>query len=235
MSFFGRNLRYIRSKKNQSPAAFAQEIGVWEDTLRRYENDKAEPDFNTLIEISENLRLPVDHLLKRDMGLYEQRIANKNIRMILLDVDGTMTDGGMYYSQKGDEIKRFDVRDGIAIHRLITRYGMEFGFISAGSAADIIQTRAKALGVKRVYAGTEPKVDIAAKWVADTGIKFDQIAFIGDDLNDLPLLKKVGLSACPADASRHIQSSVDIVLTKEGGAGCVREFLEDVLNFDIRK
>ncbi|MDX2247832.1 MAG: helix-turn-helix domain-containing protein [Bacteroidia bacterium] len=235
MSFFGRNLRHIRTRKNQTAASFAQEIGVWEDTLRKYELGKAEPDFDTLAEISEKLNLSIDHLLKRDIGMYEQRIAGKKIRLVLLDVDGTLTDGGMYYNQTGDQLKKFDVKDGLAIHRAITRHGMKFGFISSGSADKVIRARAEALGVQFVHAGKEPKIEVAARWISETGIGFEHIAYLGDDLNDLGLLKKVSLSACPADAARQIKSVVDIVLTRKGGEGCVREFLEDVLEFDITK
>ncbi|MEZ4827427.1 MAG: HAD hydrolase family protein [Bacteroidia bacterium] len=235
MSFFGKNLRHIRTRKNQTVANFAQELGIWEDTLRKYEADKAEPGLDTLIEISDKLNLPVDHLLRRDLGKYEQVVAGKKIRMVLLDVDGTMTDGGMYYNQTGDQIKRFDVKDGLAVHRAITRYGMLFGFISSGSADKVIQARAAALGVQYVHSGKEPKIEIAARWISETGIGFEHIAYIGDDFNDLPLMKKVSLSACPADAARQIKSAADIVLTRKGGEGCIREFLEDVMELDFSK
>ncbi|MEZ4774301.1 MAG: HAD hydrolase family protein [Bacteroidia bacterium] len=233
MSFFGKNLRHIRARKNQTTASFAQEMGIWEDTLRKYELGKAEPDFDTLIEISDKLNLPVDHLLKRDIGMFEQTIAGKKIRFILLDVDGTMTDGGMYYNQTGDQIKRFNVKDGLAIHRAITRHGMNFGFISSGSADKVIQARAEAIGVQFVHAGREPKTEVAARWISQTGIGFENMAYLGDDLNDLSLMKKVSLSACPADSARQIKSIADVVLTRKGGEGCVREFIEDVLAFDI--
>jgi 3-deoxy-D-manno-octulosonate 8-phosphate phosphatase (KDO 8-P phosphatase) len=233
VSFFGRNLRYLRNQTKLDLAGFARVIDVWEDTLRRYENDKAEPDFDSLVEISEKLNLPIDHLLKRDLALQKERIAAKRIRLILLDVDGTLTDGGMYYSESGDQIRRFNVKDGLVIHRMITRKGMEFGLISSGSTIGIIKARAEALGIQRVHAGTQPKLDIVAGWMAEMGIGFENIAYMGDDLNDLPLIKKVGISACPADAAFQVKAASTIVLTQKGGEGCVREFLENVLGFDI--
>ena len=235
MSFFGRNLRHIRNQNKLDLAGFARVIDVWEDTLRRYENGKAEPDFDTLVQISEKLNLPIDHLLKRDLGLQQDRISNRKIRLILFDMDGTLTDGGMYYTESGDQFRRFNVKDGLAIHRTITRHGMEIGLISSGSTIGIMKARAKALGIKKVHAGTEPKVETVAKWMAQMGIGFENIAYVGDDLNDLPLIKKVGISACPADAAFQIKSASTIILNRKGGEGCIREFLEDILGYDIVK
>ncbi|MCB0835834.1 MAG: helix-turn-helix domain-containing protein [Bacteroidetes bacterium] len=233
MSFFGNNLRYIRNQKKLDLAGFARLIDVWEDTLRRYENGKAEPDFDTLVQISDKLNLPIDHLLRKDLALQQERLSARKIRLVLLDMDGTLTDGGMFYSESGDQFRRFNVKDGLIIHRMITRKGMQFGLISSGSTIEILKSRAKALGIQRVHSGTQPKLEIVGEWMAQMGLGFENIAYVGDDLNDLPLIKKVGISACPADAAFQVKNASMVVLTRKGGEGCIREFLEDVLGFDV--
>ncbi len=233
MSLFAKNLRFIRQQKQLSEADFAIMLNVWEDTLKRFEREKAEPDLDTLIGISESLNLPVDHLLKRDLDLQQQRVASRRIKLILLDVDGTLTDGRMYYSESGDQFKAFNTKDGMMIHRLISRQGMPFGLISSGATESLMRKRAETLGIQHVYAGRRPKVQVVAEWLEALRLKHEQVAFVGDDFNDLPLLRKVGVSACPADAIPAVKTAVDVVLTRRGGEGCIREFLEDYLGYDI--
>ncbi len=233
MSFFAKNLRFIRQQKQLSEADFALMLDIWEDTLKKYEREKAEPNLDTLLNISQALNLPVDHLLGRDLALQQQKVASRRIKLILLDVDGTLTDGRMYYSESGDQFKSFHVKDGMIIYRLISRQGVQFGLISSGSTEAILRKRAKTLGIQHVYTGTRPKMQVVKEWMQEFKLKFEQIAFVGDDLNDLPLLKKVGVSACPADAVAPVKAAVDVVLSKAGGQGCLREFLEDYLGYDI--
>lgn len=227
------NLAFLRKQKKLSLADFALLIGVWEDTLRRYEKGKAEPDLETLLSISDHLNIPVEHLLRRNMDLQHQRMNAKSLKLVLLDIDGTMTDGGMYYTESGDQFKRFNVHDGMMIHRMITRHGMKFGFISSGSAEGIIRRRAETLGVQFVHAGREPKTDIIDTWLKQLNLTYESIAYVGDDLNDLAVLKKAGISACPADAVMPVKMAVDVVLSRKGGQGCVRELLEEVLGYDV--
>lgn len=233
MSHFAKNLRFIRQKKQLSEADFALLLGIWEDTLKRYERAKAEPDLDTLVGMATALNLPIDHLLTRDLDLQSQRIASRRIKLVLLDVDGTLTDGRMYYSESGDQMKSFNVKDGMMIYRLISRQGMEFGLVSSGYLEKLMNNRAKTLGIQRVYGGTRPKVQVVNEWLEELNIRYDQVAYVGDDLNDLMLLKKVGVSACPADAVPQVKAHVDVVLSRPGGMGCVREFLEDHLGFSI--
>jgi YrbI family 3-deoxy-D-manno-octulosonate 8-phosphate phosphatase len=147
------------------------------------------------------------------------------IKLLVLDVDGVMTDGGMYYSEKGDQIKKFNTKDGMAIQHL-TKNGYQVAIISSGYTTEMIQKRAELLGVQRVYVGRDPKLTVLNQFCEELGIELNQVAIIGDDVNDLPVIKKVGFSAAPSDAMNVVKSNVDIILTKKGGDGCVREFID---------
>jgi len=149
----------------------------------------------------------------------------KDIKLLITDVDGVMTDGGMYFTSNGDEMKRFNAKDGVAIN-MCREHGIESGIISHGHHAGIVEARATVLGIQRVYVGKEPKVDVLSKWVKEMGLNMTQVAYIGDDLNDIPVMEMVGISACPADASGAVKKISDVVLKTNGGHGCIREFVE---------
>ena len=146
-------------------------------------------------------------------------------KFLALDIDGVLTDGGMYYTEGGDEFKKFNVRDGLAI-KTLTDMGKYVGFVSSGINSNIIENRAQTLGVQKVCIGTWKKAEILEQWCKELNIGIENIAYIGDDVNDLPAIQKVGLSACPADAEPLVKKAVNIVLSKKGGEGCVREFVE---------
>lgn len=152
------------------------------------------------------------------------------IKFLALDVDGVMTDGGMYYSESGEEIKRFDTKDGRGIIEL-QKSGVQVGLISSGFKTEIIDGRAKTLGIKKVYVGLDAKLDILNLWCEELDIKLSQVAYIGDDVNDREIIKAVGFAGCPADAMNTIKSIVDVVLTRNGGQGCIREFIEEHLGY----
>lgn len=152
------------------------------------------------------------------------------IKFLALDVDGVMTDGGMYYSESGEEIKRFDTKDGRGIIEL-QKSGVQVGLISSGFKMQIIDGRAKTLGIKKVYVGMEAKLDILKQWCEELGLSLEQVAYIGDDVNDRDIINAVGLSGCPADAMNTIKDIVDVVLTRNGGQGCIREFIEEQLGY----
>ncbi|MEM7659178.1 MAG: helix-turn-helix domain-containing protein [Bacteroidota bacterium] len=235
MSFFAKNIRFLREQRELTQAEFALLVDLWEDTIDRYEKSKLEPDLETLVRISDSLNVPLDHLLKRNLELQDARIQARNIRLILLDVDGTLTDGGMYYSESGDQMKRFYTKDGLIIHRLISRKNLQFGFISSGSTEYLMKKRAETLGVQHLYAGTQPKVKIVDQWLAKLNLRYEHLAYVGDDLNDLPLIKQAGIAACPADAVPAVKRAAHIVLHRKGGHGCVREFLEEILGYDVEE
>ena len=156
-------------------------------------------------------------------------ILNKKIKLLTLDIDGVLTDGGIYLTEKGDVSKKFNVKDGVGIRNTLNA-GIEVGFITAGvKGKKLVEERAKMLGVKFVYSGKDEKLDILKKWCAKLKIKLNEVAHIADDTNDLNILAAVGVSACPADAVTEVKKAVQIILNKKGGEGCVREFTDKYL------
>lgn len=151
-----------------------------------------------------------------------------NIKLLVLDVDGVMTDGGMYYTETGDQFKKFNSKDGLAI-QAAEAAGIETAFLSSGSTQQIIPARAKTLGVKRLHVGREPKLDILTGWLREMGLGWHQVAYIGDDVNDLAVIERCGLTACPANAVDRVKRTTDIVLSQVGGDACVREFVDNHL------
>ncbi|WP_073124525.1 KdsC family phosphatase [Reichenbachiella agariperforans] len=152
-------------------------------------------------------------------------IDTSKIKMLVLDVDGTLTDGSINVMDDGSQFKKFNAKDGLGIKMLI-RQGIEVAIISHSSTAAAIEARAQMLGIQYVYAGQEEKDIILSQWLTQLGLTYDQVAFIGDDLNDIPAMEKVGISACPADSSDEVLSFVDVILKSNGGDGCVREFID---------
>jgi 3-deoxy-D-manno-octulosonate 8-phosphate phosphatase (KDO 8-P phosphatase) len=148
------------------------------------------------------------------------------IKFLVLDVDGVLTDGGIYLTERGDVFKKFNVKDGVAIQQLV-KSGIDVGFISsAKKSKKLLKTRAKMLGVKFVYSGDKEKLSVLSKWCAKLKIDFKEVSYIGDDINDLKVISTVGFSACPADAVTQIKKAVNVVLRKKGGEACVREFID---------
>jgi YrbI family 3-deoxy-D-manno-octulosonate 8-phosphate phosphatase len=149
-----------------------------------------------------------------------------SIKLLILDIDGVMTDGGMYYTESGDEFKRFNSKDGLGIQRLIAKHGVNVGIISNGHNVNLINRRAALLGISHVYVGKGNKLEKLIAWCANLNISLSDVAFIGDDINDLECMQVVGTTACPADAMPKIKSIAHTILTRKGGDACVREFIE---------
>lgn len=147
------------------------------------------------------------------------------IRLVLLDVDGVLTDGRLWYGPQGEALKAFDVRDGHGI--VLVRDHVDFGVIS-GRPGGTTQQRLEELRFKHLVFGERDKLAGFAK-LAHLGIPDDAIAYMGDDVNDLPLLAKVGLSACPADAHPDVLGKVHLVCRRNGGRGAVRELCDVLL------
>jgi len=145
------------------------------------------------------------------------------IKMLILDVDGTLTDNGIYVDENGIESKRFNAKDGVGILELIKKNIM-VGIISHSERGDGIKSRASYLGIKHCYVGNEAKDEILLSWIKDENITLDEVAFIGDDINDISIIDIVGFSACPSDSSLPVKNKVSIILNTKGGYGCVREF-----------
>ena len=149
----------------------------------------------------------------------------KNIKMIILDVDGTMTDGGIYVMEDGKQFKKFHAKDGMGI-RLAMKAGVEVGIISHSLVAEMVSSRANSLNMKYFYVGQRPKLEVLDEWMGNLNLQMDQIAFMGDDVNDLEIMNAVGLAVCPADAVDQIKAISDIVLDRKGGDAAVREFVD---------
>lgn len=136
-----------------------------------------------------------------------------------------MTDGGVYIMEDGMQFKKFNARDGLGI-KLAIKNGTEVGIISHSTVSEMVTARANALNMKYYYVGQRPKEDVLDEWIKDLHLSYEEIAFIGDDLNDYGIMQKVGFTACPADAVRQIRETVDVVLEAKGGEGAVREFID---------
>ncbi|MFA6838406.1 MAG: HAD family hydrolase [Dysgonamonadaceae bacterium] len=153
------------------------------------------------------------------------------IRLFLTDVDGVLTDGGMYYSENGDEMKKFNTRDGMGI-RLLREAGIKTGIITSENT-QIVERRAEKLKVDYVYQGRRDggKLQSAKEICEKEGISLKEVAYIGDDVNCLELLQNVGLAACPSDAMTKIKAIPGIyILSKKGGEGAMREFADIILS-----
>lgn len=153
----------------------------------------------------------------------------QKLKMLILDVDGVLTDGGMYVSEKGDQMKRYHTQDGLALLELSKSKKVTLGIISSGFTEHMVQDRAALLGIEHVYVGREPKLDILNNWCTELGYSLEEVAIIGDDLNDLPVMQAVGLAVCPASAVSKVKSAADIILSRKGGDACVREFIDNYL------
>ncbi len=146
------------------------------------------------------------------------------IKLLATDVDGVMTDGSMYYSEKGDELKKFNTRDGMAM-QLLREKGIKIAIVTKENTK-LVERRAKKLNVDDLFQGVENKLLALEKLKKKYGLDYSEIAYIGDDVNDIPVLKKVGLSICPSDAITDVKRVSDYIAEKKGGGGVVREFYE---------
>lgn len=144
------------------------------------------------------------------------------IKFIILDADGTLTDGGIYLSSTGEEYKKFNAKDGLAMSRL-NRNGIRVALLSHSKNTNIIQRRAEMLGLETWYAGQEKKSIIIEKWMQEFDINAEEILFLGDDLNDLDAFHLVGVGVCPADADPAIKKHATLILESQGGNACFRE------------
>lgn len=150
-----------------------------------------------------------------------------HIKLIVLDVDGTLTDGRIIMGSDGTEYKSFNVKDGMGIS-LALKAGIEVGIIT-GRKSNIVSLRAAELGIPYVFQGVHNKLQKLEEFIDGKNIGLQNIAFIGDDINDLQVMKSVGYSACPADAVEEIRHHSDFVSKYDGGQGAVREIIEEIL------
>lgn len=151
----------------------------------------------------------------------------KHIKMLLLDVDGVLTDGSIIYDDRGAEIKEFNVKDGLGI-RMLMSAGIHVGIVT-GRGCPALEHRCRNLGIDLVLDGVKDKAAVLDGIIQDSGIAADEIAFMGDDLPDLPLMRRVGLSIAVSDAHPQVARQVDMLTVAAGGKGAVREACDAIL------
>ncbi len=151
-----------------------------------------------------------------------------SIKLFVMDVDGTMTDGHIYIGATGEMMKAFDVKDGYAIYHMLPAHDI-IPVIVTGRSSDIVDARAKELKITELHQGVSDKLAVLASLAAAYNITPDQIAYIGDDLNDLDAMSYCGFTACPADAVDAVRKAAKYVCKANGGRGAVREFVEYLL------
>lgn len=215
MSLYAANLSYLLRKNGLDAGRLSSELGL---------KDLSRPLPDDIPNIAARFSLTTDLLLKTDLELRgEQR--SKEIKLVVFDIDGVLTDAGMYYTESGDELKKFNAKDGLAIRRVKQR-GIHTGIISHGFNTNLITRRAERLHISHVEISQVPKLETLKRWCGELGITPANVCFIGDDLNDEDIIRAVGFSACPADAVDDVKEMVHIVLSKKGGEGCVRELID---------
>lgn len=153
----------------------------------------------------------------------------KKIRLLFTDCDGVLTDTGVYYSDRGEELKRFSLRDGMGVERLRDLVHVETGIIS-GEDIHLLRRRAEKLNISEVHLGIKNKIKCIRGIATKYNISVKEIAYIGDDINDVEVMETVGISACPADATEFAVNAADIVCSSNGGFGAFREFAEFIIN-----
>lgn len=149
-------------------------------------------------------------------------------KLVLTDIDGVWTDGGMYYDQTGNEWKKFNTYDSAGVI-FCHQNKIPVGIIT-GEDTEIVKRRAEKLKIDYLFQGVINKLEIAKSVCDKLGISLEEVAYIGDDLNDVELLKAVGISGVPSSAPEYIKKNASIVLSKKGGEGVFREFVEYLLN-----
>ncbi len=150
------------------------------------------------------------------------------IKLLLTDCDGVLTDGGVYYGEAGEELKKFDIRDGMGVERLRNLAGVQTGIVTGELSPSVIK-RAEKLKITELHLGVKDKPAILKEIMNRLDLKAEEIAFIGDDVNDLEVMKSVGVSVCPGNAISFVKDIADIITECTGGNGCFREVAEKII------
>jgi 3-deoxy-D-manno-octulosonate 8-phosphate phosphatase (KDO 8-P phosphatase) len=151
----------------------------------------------------------------------------RNIRLLIMDVDGVLSDGKVYYSNRGDELKNFNIKDGLGI-KLLHQSGIKTAIIT-GRHSEIVERRAKELNISHVYQGQSNKISAYRSILQQEELTAEQVAHVGDDLPDLPLMRMSGLGIAVQDAHWFVRQHADWVTAQAGGSGAVREIAELLL------
>ena len=150
------------------------------------------------------------------------------IKLLAMDVDGTLTDGRIYIGSDGEVMKAFDVKDGYGIVQFKKNGGIPV--IITGRQSKIVEQRCRELGITELHQGVSDKLACLKRIIDRYGLTCEEVAYIGDDLNDLSCINYVGLSACPADSVQTVKAAVSYICIHNGGYGAVREFIEKIEN-----
>lgn len=150
--------------------------------------------------------------------------------IIFLDVDGTLTDGKIYYNSTGEELKNFNIKDGLIIASMV-KMGYKFVIVT-GRESSIVDRRMRELGIKMIFQGVSDKCSFIDSLIEHNSVMYGNCCYIGDDLNDYKSMSKCGIKGCPADACDEIKQVADLVSSNNAGDGAVREILEDILKKD---
>jgi len=151
----------------------------------------------------------------------------RRVKLLVLDVDGVLTDGRLIYTNSGDETKNFYVNDGLGIF-MMKKAGIRCAIVTAKASRAVVN-RAKTLDIDKVYQDFHYKIDALVKLRAEFGVEDNEICFVGDDLIDIPVLKRVGLAACPPNAMEEVKPFAHLITEKRGGHGAVREVCDFIL------
>ena len=173
----------------------------------------------------------IDNQLKQKNLHLKEKL--EKIKIVLTDNDGVLTDTGVYYSAKGEELKRFSIRDGMGIERLRKYSGVET-IIITGEESGSVRTRAEKLKIKEYYLGVNKKEELLQEIMRKNNVSPEEIAFIGDDSNDYELMKLVGFKATPSDGMSFIKELADYICENKGGNGAFRELAELIIAFKIK-
>jgi YrbI family 3-deoxy-D-manno-octulosonate 8-phosphate phosphatase len=198
------------------------------DKLRCDISDLFRPKPETLMGLSEFFDMSIDALIKSPL-LKMTQIREYPIKMLVMDVDGVLTKGDITYTENGDEIKSFNIKDGYAIKQLKKTHHYVVGIISHSVHVNILAKRKKALDLDFAEVNNVPKEETLKGRCKEYGIDPKEVLYIGDDLNDIEVMKLCGIVACPADAVEEVKKMAHIVLRRKGGEGCLRELIDEYL------
>lgn len=158
----------------------------------------------------------------------EIHIKAKKIKLVITDCDGVLTDTGVYYSAYGEELKRFSIRDGMGVERLRKLANVDTAIIT-GENSEIVARRAEKLNIIELHLGITNKVEVVNEIAKKLNLNLNEIAYIGDDTNDIKAMEIVGFSACPVDATTFAKEAADVIVKYRGGYGAFREFAEIII------
>lgn len=246
MDYTAKAINYdpINRPRRQEFAGFLVENGAFYITSRkRLIDTKCRISGNIgLVEMPEETYFEIDEpsdwtIIENFLKKYndiQQSLKDRimKIKCFLTDSDGVLTDGGMYYSENGDELKKFNTKDGMGF-KLLREVGIITGIIT-GENIELVKRRAEKMKVDEVYLGVQDKMEMLNKICSKYNLKYEEVAYIGDDINDLEVIRTVGLGCTVQDGMECVKDAAKIITKAKGGEGAVREIVEMILNIKSR-